>query len=360
MTRYLFDPIRGYGVLYAPERNLRPIALAPPELAAPESGSLDATGLGSADPFAPGAERETPSEVWAVRPHESARDSADWRLRVVPNRYPIVTAGECVEAAGAGCETESMPSNTVWGRHEVVIECRNGTGDLADFSDDELELVVEAWRGRLAAFAEDPSLRWASLFRNTGLLAGASLPHPHSQLIGLSFVPPAVQATRQTAEEYRAEYGRCHLCDEVEAAGERLVDTNGLWTAWCPGVSRVAGEVRIAPNRHEAYFHLLAAGDVAEFAAFLGRLLRRVRRLFAHDGVSSEGAGHRADLAYNITLNEAPFPRVGDVVERGAIDHWSLEILPRTGGIAGFELGSQLWVNPLLPEVAAQRLRAPW
>ena len=356
MTQYLFDHVRGYGVLYAPERDLRPIALAPPELATAESGSGEATSLEAADPFAPGAEQETPSEVWAVRPPESARDSADWRLRVVPNRYPIVTSAESVESAGAGCETESTPSDTVWGRHEVVIECRNGTGDLADFSDDELGLVVEAWRGRLATFAQDSSLRWASLFRNAGLLAGASLPHPHSQLIGLSFVPPAVQSTRRAAGVYRAEHGRCHLCDEIEAAGERLVDTNGLWSAWCPVVSRVAGEIRIAPNRHEAFFHHIDDGDVAAFAAFLGRQFRRVRQLFSRDGTGGR-AGHPSDLAYNITLNEAPFPRDSDAVDRGAIDHWSLEILPRTSGIAGFELGSRLWVNPLLPEVAARRLR---
>jgi UDPglucose--hexose-1-phosphate uridylyltransferase len=350
MTRYLFDPVRGYGVLYAPERNLRPIALLPPE-----SICGDGTGLRVADPFAPGSEGETPPEVWAVRPPESAPDSSGWRLRVVPNRYPIVSPRpvEGVESTGTGTGKESTTPNETWGRHEVVIEGRTGRGDLTDFSDAELRLVVDAWRGRLATFAEDPTLRWASLFRNAGRLAGASLPHPHSQLIGLSFAPPSVQSTRQAAREYQIRHGLCPLCEEIDTAGERLVETNGLWTAWCPRVSRFAGEIRIAPSRHTAFFHHLPTADVASFAEFLGRQLRRLRQLFAR-----EEEGSQAELAYNITLHEPPFPRAGDAADRDEIDHWSLELLPRTSGIAGFELGSQLWVNPLLPEVASQRLRA--
>jgi len=37
--------------------------------------------------------------------------------------------------------------------------------------------------------------------------------------------------------------------------------------------------------------------------------------------------------------------------------HWHWEILPRVTGIAGYELATGYYLNPLPPEVAAEQLR---
>ena len=346
MSQYRFDPIRRIGVLYAPERADRPIRIGPGAVPQSEPGpgvsvsKLDRSGRA---PFAPGFEQETPPEVLAIRPAGSITDDPAWSLRVVPNRYPFVAR----RSLGDGTRDDfGKRASEVAGFHEVVIETRDSTGDLAELDESATVDVVRAWMARLTVYRETPGIEWACVFRNSGPLSGASLPHPHSQLVGLPYVPPQVASVRTAMDASCRETGRCVVCREIEEAGERTVDESEWFVAECPRVSRFPYEQRIVARRHQASVFETAVDDAAvvDLARILSRRLRALKRVLPR-------------LDYNLVLDAGPFPPTHSS-DDGAAEHWCLEILPRTGGIAGFELVSGEWVNAVLPETAAKQFRA--
>lgn len=346
MSQYRFDPIRRIGVLYAPQRDDRPIRLGPASETAGGKPELEDRSVPETlvvDPFAPGCEAETPPEVYAIRPLESQPNDPEWRLRVIPNRYPFVARHPADDSSSGRTAVggELADADLVAGFHEVVVESRQGTGDLADLSEREIGDVISAWFSRLAEFSKTPAIEWIGMFRNSGPLSGASLPHPHSQLVGLPFVPERIQRLHDARVAYWRSHGLCAVCEEAQTSGERLVWETSAFRVDCPRVSRFALEQRISPRSHQGdYLTLANDHDLrSELALVLGRQLRALRRLYPR-------------LDYNLVLDTPP---LRDRSHPAA--HWTLEILPRTGGIAGFELVSGAWVNAVLPEVAAQKLR---
>jgi UDPglucose--hexose-1-phosphate uridylyltransferase len=75
----------------------------------------------------------------------------------------------------------------------------------------------------------------------------------------------------------------------------------------------------------------------------LARVLRTMLAKF-HIGLQ--------DPDYNYTIRTAPAESVGV-----RYFHWYLSIIPRLTRVAGFELGSGMFINTVLPEAAAQFLR---
>lgn len=147
-------------------------------------------------------------------------------------------------------------------------------------------------------------------------------------------------------DAFYRDTGRCVVCREIEDAGERTVDESEWFVAECPRVSRFPYEQRIVARPHQASVFETAVDDAAvvDLARILSRRLRAMKRVLPR-------------LDYNLVLDAGPFPPPDSRGGRVS-DHWFLEILPRTGGIAGFELVSGEWVNAVLPETAAKLLRA--
>ena len=96
---------------------------------------------------------------------------------MVANRGPVFTQ------ASAG------------GIHEILIFSPEHDATLGQLSQDQVELVMAAFRDRLEEHASQPNLRYTQAIVNSGREAGASLEHPHGQLLGMSFIP------RELAEE---------------------------------------------------------------------------------------------------------------------------------------------------------------
>jgi UDPglucose--hexose-1-phosphate uridylyltransferase len=281
-------------------------------------------------------------------------DSEDpWWVRVVPNRYPAVrqasrgrrsTLGEAAIASSiareGACDLAAV--GPAVGRHEVVIESPRHCGRVTEADPAILPLMFAAYRSRLAEFAADGRLAYASVFKNVGPEAGASLEHLHSQIVALPMVPPHVETTWQAAWEHRRRERTCMTCRLVEqeiAAGSRVVaETEGL-VAWCPFASRFAYEVCIAPKGHAARFDGVDDAGLLELASLVRAVLGRIELDFRQP-------------QYNLVLQTAPFS--GDVEDSL---HWRLEVLPRTAKAAGFEFGTQCFINAVAPELAAEFYR---
>jgi UDPglucose--hexose-1-phosphate uridylyltransferase len=256
----------------------------------------------------------TPPEVY--RTGAGGPQARGWRVRVVPNLYPIVGDG-------------------VPGAHEVAVLSPEHDASFGELDDDAAAEVLVVLRDR-CAYHLAHGLVHAQTFVNYGRAAGASIEHPHAQLVAVGFVPPKVErALQRFATAGRDLVGA--TLDDAQDAG--LVVLPGDTAAWCPVASVSPYEVVVAHTAAGARFD--AAPD--EQVADVGRALRRVL------GAIGTVLG---DVPYNVALHTAP----AVVGTRGAY-HWYVRVTPRLTVTAGFEEATGVFVNVVAPEVAASELR---
>jgi UDPglucose--hexose-1-phosphate uridylyltransferase len=280
-------------------------------------------------PFCPGNEEMTPPAV-AVYTDEGVGSDGDervrnWWARSFLNLYPAVTA-------------EPLPPTKEWvadrarGFHEVIIESPDHDGDPSKFSRQELDRLVTVYRDRYACRIADPGVKFVSIFKNWGRVAGASLSHTHSQLVALPIVPPALLREMEAIRESP----RCPYCSlaEREAASDRLIFENDQFVLIAPFVSEVPYETWILPKEHASSLEGLDPRGLEEMAEALGEALRRQDRLLSGP-------------AYNYSIRQLPHPRY----------HLNLRIHPAMSALAGFEKNTGIFINSVPPEVAARELR---
>jgi UDPglucose--hexose-1-phosphate uridylyltransferase len=263
-------------------------------------------------PFCPGHETETPPEVARLGAGEP--QTPGWTLRVVPNKFPIV-------------------GGSVAGAHEVVILSPAHDRSLGALSVDGAIDVFRTLRDR-TAFHLDRGLAYAVPFVNHGRAAGASIEHPHAQLVVLDFVPPAVE---DDVERF-ASAGRDLVADSLSnARGTEYAVIDGPAPAWCNPAASEPFEVLVAHRSTRARFDQATDPEVEVVARSTHEVLARLDSLLG-------------DPAYNLVIHTAP-PAAGPGY------HWYVRITPRLTVIAGFERGSGLFVNIVPPEHAATALR---
>ena len=308
MSELRNDLVTGRPVLLAPGRAARPHTVAPPPGPAAVEGC----------PFCPGNEHETPPE--RCRTGEGEPDTPGWRVRVVPNLYPIVGG----EDPGPGAA----------GAHEVVILDPDHSCDLARLDDGAVDELFTVLRDCARVHTED-GLAYVQVLVNHGRAAGASIAHPHAQVIAIDFVPPAVRDQLRRFAEARTDV----VAVDFEASGPqggRIIDTWEVW-AWAPWAAASPYETRISAPDAGTRFE-----DTPDTA------LRAVARA-TRDVVAGIGR-LLGEVAYNVVLHNAP--------SRGdSAYHWYVSVVPRVATVAGFELGTGVLVNTVDPADAATQLR---
>lgn len=289
-------------------------------------------------PFCTGHEADTERSTEEI--------GSPWRARSVLNRFPLTATSPrshapLPSAGGAGGDSavlgqaRAVPAH---GAHEVIVESRDHDRDLATMTADEALDVLALWRSRSKALARIEGVRAITLFRNKGRRAGSSQPHPHSQVVALPFVPPLLATRARTADAHRAASGGsllAHLLDLERAERSRIVcDADGV-VSYCPYASMRAWCARVVIV--EPVPRLADVSDTQ-----LAILARRLPDLCAR-ALSASGA-----TDYNVYVADPPL---------GSDMGFAIEIVPRTGGDAGFELSTGTSVCVVLPEDAAARMR---
>ena len=332
MSEFRQDPLTGRWVIVAPERAARPKATgADPETAPPREP------FDPSCPFCPGNEEMVPA-ILEETPGPQGSGRAGWLTRVVPNKYPALGPDTAAPTFGHAGEV-SLPGH---GAHEVVVETPRHDADLEDMETGHVAEILRCWRRRHAELIARPGIRAVIVFRNRGPQGGASLAHPHSQVIAAGMVPPRLARESAWARAHHDRHGRCVTCETLgrEAArGRRVVELTERCALLVPFAAVTPFEQRIAPVRHRASF---ADADDAELDELAGLLRRALLRL--------DACLDRPP--YNLVIESAP---AGET--EAAHLHWRLGIVPARHRPGGFEIAAGIEINTSLPEDDARRLR---
>ncbi len=353
MSETRYDWLADRWVIFAPNRSKRPDEFVgrttidvPPNFVCP---------------FCAGNESLTPDPV-LILPAPN-RHSRRWQVRVVPNKFPaLIPISEAVyrypfdglepsivDHSSAGmasllkAETSVMfQSEMFHGAHEVIIESAEHRSSLTELTEKNAVHVFEAIRSRLIHWRAHASLKYAVAFKNVGTEAGASLSHSHSQLIATSFVPPEIQRSCRRMEEYEETFGRSYFEELIQRElemDERTIFESENFVALAPFASPVPYFMWIMPKKRQSRFEELSDEGLDEFSKLMRRMVRSLERLLPN-------------ASYNFVLHTSPFDS-----ERDDAFHWRMELFPRLTKAAGFEWGSECFINPVMPEHAAQSLQ---
>ncbi|HNS31382.1 MAG TPA: DUF4931 domain-containing protein [bacterium] len=342
MSELRKDPVIGRWVVIATERKLRPSDFSAP-IEMPKQTFC---------PFCPGNEDKTPAEIFAVRPDSSAPNTKGWAIRVVSNKFPALRIEGELNKKGIGLY--DMMNGI--GAHEVIIETPEhftSDGNLADMKDYDhfkIDQILETYQVRCLDLKKDTRFRYVLVFKNSGKEAGASLAHPHSQIIATPVVPKRVKEELTGSKWYYEYKERCAWCDIINQeldSNKRIIAQNESFLAIAPFASRFPFEISIFPFRHSPDFEEITAGERQLLSKLMLELFKKI----------SKGLNNPS---YNFMLHTAPsrYPRPGywQTIEKDY--HWHMELMPRLVKQGGFEWGTGFYINPTPPEEAAEFLKS--
>ncbi len=284
-----------------------------------------------------------PPILWYPRPPRAGKKAPigefrDWFVQVIPNKYPVLLHnGVCAERESRG------PYEKVegFGSHEVIVTRDHGK-DMKKMLPEEISLVLKAYRERYGTLEKEDCVEYILIFHNHGVLAGASVEHPHSQLVALPIVPPDVSRSINGGIDFFEKNKKCVHCvmlDWEEKEGKRIVFQNEYFTTLVPYASRVPYEMRIFPREHSSDFEEISDKEIPFLAESLKDALSRAAKALKNPD-------------YNFFIHTA-----STGVKNVPYYHWHIEILPRTYEWAGLELGTGIEVVSVPPEEAAEKLR---
>ena len=260
-----------------------------------------------------------------------------WTTIALPNKYPAFTPRSSFTTKLIG----PYQSADGAGFHEVIVT-KDHTKDIPQFSTEQVRELIDVYHARYESLKDEDFVNHISIFKNKGPKAGATIAHPHSQLIAIPITDHDVVGSLEGSLKYFEQTNKCIHCTMLEwdrKDKQRIVYENDRFVVVCPFASRVAFETRIYPKKHLAYFERTSEGERQDLA---DALLAAMKKLYK--GLK--------DPDYNYFLHTAP-------ADRGNYDHyhWHWEILPKTSTWAGFELGSGIEISTIEPEKAAEFLR---
>jgi UDPglucose--hexose-1-phosphate uridylyltransferase len=326
-------------VVVATERSRRPVDIAKPKCVESQNQPVC--------PLCSGNEHTTPPAVLVYLPQNGGiskvEDHGDlrhknWLVRVIPNLFPAFSP------PNEEGETPPEPGNDYLkfavGYHEVVVEspCHNDHPSNASLT--QIVHVLNTYKDRLSDLASKPNVKYVQIFRNQGIEAGASLAHPHSQIIAMPFTPKLVQQEICASKKHWEEKMECVFCNfsKSEAKTGRLVLENEHFVVLAPYASVHSMEFWVIPKRHSMNLLDITYAETASFAMAIKSTFKALKDLVN-------------DPPYNFGFHLSLKSEDKDFY------HWHLEVYPRLTTWAGFEKSTGVYINTVSPEIAATELR---
>lgn len=293
-------------------------------------------------PFCQIENQETPTLIFSngkrVFLEKRGKIPAEWTTIIIPNKYPAFLPSSLLDKKTEGEIYQKM--NAV-GFHEIVIT-RNHKTQMAQFSVAQVKEVIDVYQARYLELMKEKFVNHISIFHNHGVEAGASIAHPHSQIVTTPLIDIDLKNAIFNSQKYMKRHGRCVYCVMGEwerKSRKRIIFENKDFIVICPFASKSAFEVIVSPKKHSPYFEKMNEKEKWQSAEALQVALSKL-----YKGLN--------DPAYNFYLHTAPC----DGKEYRSY-HWHWTILPKTSIWAGFEIGTRMEISTIEPEKAAEYLR---
>lgn len=246
---------------------------------------------------------------------------SDWLIRVIPNKYPITDF------------------------HEVIIHSPDHEKDFDELPLEQVELILRTYKGRYSFYKEKRDDFYIHIYNNSGKEAGASLRHPHSQLVVFNQIPHDVSEEIAGAKDFFERKGACPYCDLIKkeiSSQERVVIESELFLVLTPFQSEWPYEISILPKKHQADFGQLTDEELTNLAKILPRTLKAYKKVLANP-------------AHNFWIHSLP---IRAEEPEAQYYHWHLDLVPRIKTLGGLEMGAGIMVDDRVgPEEAARQLR---
>lgn len=278
-------------------------------------------------PFCPGHEEPTPPTRVILD------DNGNWMTRVIANKYPALEGDEPFIVENRG---PVFTAGTAGGIHEVLVLSPDHDRTWAELTEEQSTAVMQAMRDRIADHSLSENLRYSQAIVNAGREAGASIEHPHGQLMAMSFVPREVAEEQARFSRFSA---RCLLCTTIEselAVGERVVYSDEDVVVLSPYWASVPYEMLVLPRVHSSHLHSASDPSIAGVGRALTKALVSLQATLG-------------DVAYNLVFHSSTF-------RSAETYHWHVHLVPKATTRAGFEMGTGVAINIVPPELAAREL----
>jgi UDPglucose--hexose-1-phosphate uridylyltransferase len=395
MPEYRYNLITDQWVIISGDRGKRPTDFQTAD--GPRDSDFDENC-----PFCPGQEKLTPPETYAIRPASTPPDSPGWSVRVVPNKFPALSPKD--KQPHTSLPLQQHPGI---GYHEVIIESPHHNLCMGHHDPDQAFLICQTLRDRYRYFADNfvpdchsepfASLkgklreesharteRLVTIFYNHGATSGASLSHPHFQLLTQSVIPPRLARQMQHCRQYQTQQNQSPfdavIAAELDAA-ERILACTDDFIVFCPFASRTPFEIYLLPRFEQPHFEQLDDAKLKSFSEILQQTLYAMDKqlnypdyniafhtapLVCHSKRSEESM--RSKSRHTQTLKEPVFEQslgLEDLLSQESQNdtnicpgfRWYIQICPRVGITGGFELATDVFINTVPPESAANFFR---
>jgi len=271
---------------------------------------------------------------------ESLPKQKDWFLQIVENKFPAFKPEEVSVQ-----EQPFGPHHIINGRgyHEILI-IKDHYKPLSDYSVKELAIMLKTLQKRYREISRDKKIKYIAIFHNWGSTAGASIYHPHWQIIGIPVIPPRLEHSLNGSLRYFNRHRKCVYCEMIKferREHKRIIFENGGAVAFSPFVSHEPFEIRIFPKKHISYFEQTSSQLTKSIAAALKASLTLLKNKLD-------------DPDLNFFIHTAP---VGDKNKHRHY-HWHIEIIPKISVSAGFELSTGIEITIIDPDEGAKFLKS--
>ena len=324
------DPINKIWVIFAPEKVKTII-----------SGSSESEAKFDVDPFVPGLEYATGPDI--MRSTDPVYSVGGWSSRVFPAKNPILKVENDKNSRGSGL----YDSMSRLGAHEVVVETPKSGVSMDQLSVEEIADAIKIIFDRISDLRKDTRFRYISVTKSRGAAAGGTIDHNYSEIKAYPFIPPFVRTKLDNCLEYYRIKERCLLCDIVDqelSDRKRIVVEHDNFVAFCPYASRFPFEIMVLPKKHGRILSDNPASAITDFAKILKPVMAKLK-----SGLNSP--------AYNMVFHYLPVNSGTEAEAESRAYHWHLEIIPRITVISADSFENGIFVNPTLPEDAAEFLR---
>lgn len=316
VSKFRQNPISKDWTIIAAGRKKRPIAVGP-KSAKSASGRC---------PFCVGNEDLAPEEAYRLPVGTTGNDQ--WQVRVIPNKYPITDY------------------------HEVIIHSPDHKKDLDELPLNQVELVLCTYKDRYNFYKNERPDFYVHIYNNAGKEAGASIKHPHSQLVVFNQIPKEVSEEIEGAKDFFERKRACPYCDLIKkelGSKERVVLESEFFVVLTPFESEWPYEITMFPKKHQPDFGEFSDDELTDLASVLQETLKAYNKVLS--------TPDRNFWIHSLPVRgDLPSARGGSEAD---YYHWHLDLIPRIKTLGGLELGAGIMVDDRVgPEQAARELRA--